>query len=340
MESLPEGKLVDGQLLNFNVPLFASATYRGFESGDAEQSIRDLIEAGMLDHGVMEEINGFMEGGFNKAGYSEEEAEKQGNPRRRYVGKFPDAAPDVPPPADEEPEPEYDGPFDRTSDGEEPCAEFDEALERWVEGTYGGWRQFEEKALESRKEPLEYAVEAAENMAEESFGELVDDFNESKLEQYLKPEDAAGAAVVSIRMPEVDLDKSAAHIIVVCKKTTTPEQQEAIKEWLVGQLADGWGEGAEQRRFSNGDWDCYYHFWSGDHKGQVTLAGTEPVKSGMKVITGKVVGKLKAMARRAKRLLPSLAAGAREVRRQFGRDEAVTRAARKIVQEVLPARWK
>ncbi len=47
----------------------------------------------------------------------------------------------------------------------------------------------------------------------------------------------------------------------------TNEEQNALNEYLIGQYADGWGEGFEQQEISTGDRDCpeiYVSFWNSE----------------------------------------------------------------------------
>ena len=39
------------------------------------------------------------------------------------------------------------------------------------------------------------------------------------------------------------------------------EELDNLKEYRVGQFADGWGEGFEQREISTSDGNIYVHFW-------------------------------------------------------------------------------
>lgn len=49
------------------------------------------------------------------------------------------------------------------------------------------------------------------------------------------------------------------------KGTLTPEQLNELKEMCIGQYADGWGEGLEQRPRQTSEGELYVHFWqSGD----------------------------------------------------------------------------
>lgn len=44
----------------------------------------------------------------------------------------------------------------------------------------------------------------------------------------------------------------------------TPEESEAMKDWICGQNSDGFGEGFEQRPIETVNGDLYVHFWSSD----------------------------------------------------------------------------
>lgn len=44
----------------------------------------------------------------------------------------------------------------------------------------------------------------------------------------------------------------------------TPEESEAMKDWICGQNSDGFGEGFEQRPIETVNGDLYVHFWNSD----------------------------------------------------------------------------
>lgn len=54
--------------------------------------------------------------------------------------------------------------------------------------------------------------------------------------------------------------------VAVCqlKGKLTPEELVELKEFCVGQYADGWGEGFEQRGRKCADGELYVHFWQPD----------------------------------------------------------------------------
>lgn len=55
--------------------------------------------------------------------------------------------------------------------------------------------------------------------------------------------------------------------VAVCQVngTLTPEQLNELKETCIGQYADGWGEGVEQRPRQTSEGELYIHFWQGNN---------------------------------------------------------------------------
>ena len=55
--------------------------------------------------------------------------------------------------------------------------------------------------------------------------------------------------------------------VAVCQVsgTLTPEQLNELKETCIGQYADGWGEGFEQRPRQTSEGELYIHFWQGNN---------------------------------------------------------------------------
>ena len=47
--------------------------------------------------------------------------------------------------------------------------------------------------------------------------------------------------------------------------TLTPEQLNELKETCIGQYADGWGEGFEQRPRQTSEGELYVYFWQGNN---------------------------------------------------------------------------
>ena len=115
--------------------------------------------------------------------------------------------------------------------------------------------EFYEAAWEEVKrsgftEPLRYAGFVDKEDFED---EMIDDFNESKLENYCEV-----PGVEAIRAKEITQEGNFV-VEVVTMSDTDPE---AIKDYLSGQYSDGWGEGFEQKENKlDGGISYYIHTW-------------------------------------------------------------------------------
>ena len=71
--------------------------------------------------------------------------------------------------------------------------------------------------------------------------------------------------VISFRITaEVINDRLYAVATCKVKGKLTPDELTELKEFCVGQYADGWGEGFEQRERRCADGSLYVHFWQPD----------------------------------------------------------------------------
>jgi len=100
-------------------------------------------------------------------------------------------------------------------------------------------------------EPLSYQGVVQANDFE---NDIVNDFNESKLEEY---SDVPG--VETIRAKEVTRDGN----FIVEVVALSDLDIEAMKEELLGQYSDGWGEGYEQQEHEVDGVNYYVHTWRG-----------------------------------------------------------------------------
>ena len=87
---------------------------------------------------------------------------------------------------------------------------------------------------------------------EEFYDALKDDFNESKLEQYIdKHNNFNNNDILSLRVTGIYND-SGIIISVISSKELDKDELDRVKSYLSGQFSDGWGEGFEQREFIEG----------------------------------------------------------------------------------------
>ena len=66
--------------------------------------------------------------------------------------------------------------------------------------------------------------------------------------------------IVEITLDSELLSNGNAKFVVKTNTQLSEDDKEELLEWLSGQLADGWGEGFEQKKLLN---RYYVHFW--DH---------------------------------------------------------------------------
>lgn len=105
-------------------------------------------------------------------------------------------------------------------------------------------------------EPSKYKIRELER-------EMIDDFNESKLEQYIDNRYKSIKPIIkSIRMTEwikkyIGDSNWSAVVDVISKEPLELNELKDVKEYLEGQCSDGWGEGFSQQEFYN----IFTHAW-------------------------------------------------------------------------------
>lgn len=83
---------------------------------------------------------------------------------------------------------------------------------------------------------------------------------------YYHEQDSVSEKVFSFK-PWVEYINGELHGVAVleCKAPLTPEEIAVIKDYVIGQWSDGFGEGFEQRPIRTPDGDLYISFWDADH---------------------------------------------------------------------------
>lgn len=85
------------------------------------------------------------------------------------------------------------------------------------------------------------------NKVKNMMNELVNDFNNSNLEEYVDNNDIINPErVVSITASDYNIDNNSFTILVNIKGEPTEEEIAKIEDYIEGQCSDGWGEGFEQ----------------------------------------------------------------------------------------------
>jgi hypothetical protein len=101
--------------------------------------------------------------------------------------------------------------------------------------------------------------------ADEALEEMVKDFNEAELEQYIHDEKLK-SVVTSIRMIVANPDS--AIIEVNTSRDLDEKEKKQLLDYIDGQCSDGWGEGFEQQDFKLGKiGDFRIHTWTSKGSG-------------------------------------------------------------------------
>ena len=128
-----------------------------------------------------------------------------------------------------------------------PEDEYEDAGDSFV--TLDGWdlREYQDTVLQAIED---------ETLPEEQDRGLMEYFSGS-------PE--VDEKVVSLHLSAEIVDNQL-YGVAVCriKGELTPAQLDELKESCIGQYADGWGEGVEQRPRQTSEGELYIHFWQGD----------------------------------------------------------------------------
>ena len=77
--------------------------------------------------------------------------------------------------------------------------------------------------------------------------ELIQNFNESELEQYMDENDIKNSdRIISIKASNYNINNNSFYINVDIKDKPSKEDIDKIKDYIEGQCSNGWGEGFEQ----------------------------------------------------------------------------------------------
>jgi len=100
------------------------------------------------------------------------------------------------------------------------------------------------------EDKIRYAVEA----------EIDEDMSE-----YFYGSEAVKNKLVSVRWDIENVRNEIFGCIHVdLNESLTNEENEELRNWIIGQCSDGWGEGFEQRPVETADGDLYISFWDSD----------------------------------------------------------------------------